>query len=136
MCTIGFFLSLIFATGGGIYLLEIIDHFITHYGLVTVGLLECIILGWMFKLYKLREHANKTSEIMLGRWWDILIKAVIPLILIILLIVTIFNNIVNNPYPDYPAWLVAVTGILPLITIAGLSFILMKIRGKEEVLET
>jgi NSS family neurotransmitter:Na+ symporter len=136
MCTLGFFLSLIFATGGGVYLLEIIDHFITHYGLVTIGLLECLILGWMFKLYRLREHANKTSEILLGKWWDVLIKFIIPLVLIILLIVTIFNNVVNNPYPEYPGWLVAVTGILPLLTITGLSFVLMKIKGKKEEVVT
>jgi NSS family neurotransmitter:Na+ symporter len=131
MCTLGFFFSLIFITGAGLHLLEIVDHFITNFGLVTIGLLECIIFGWMFRLSKLREHANETSDIMLGRWWDVLIKYVIPAILIILLIMAIINNVTNNPYPSYPSWLVVLFGIGPLLIITGLSYILMKIKGKE-----
>ena len=131
MCILGFFFSLIFVTGAGVHLLEIVDHFITNFGLVTIGLLECIIFGWMFRLSKLREHANKTSDILLGRWWDILIKFVIPAILIILLIMAIINNVINNPYPSYPGWLVVLFGIGPLLLIIGLSFILMKIKGRE-----
>jgi NSS family neurotransmitter:Na+ symporter len=130
MCILGFFFSLIFTTGAGVHLLEIVDHFITNFGLVTIGLLECIIFGWMFRLSKLREHANETSDIMLGRWWDILIKYVIPVILIILLIMAVINNVTNNPYPSYPGWLVVLFGIGPLLIITGLSFILMKIKGK------
>ena len=130
MCTLGFFISLIFATGGGFYLLEIVDHFIANFGLVTIGLVECLILGWMFKLSKLRDHANETSEIRIGRWWDALIKIIIPLILIILLIAAIVNNIVNNPYPEYPGWLVVVGGVTPIITITLLSFVLTKIKGR------
>jgi len=135
MCTLGFFLSLIFATGGGLYLLEIIDHFIANFGLVTIGLLECIIFGWMFRLRRLRDHANETSEIMLGKWWDILIKFVIPAILTILLVVAIINNVINNPYPGYPGWLIVLTGIAPLLIITVLSFVLMKIKGKKEALQ-
>ena len=135
MCTLGFFFSLIFATGGGVYLLEIIDHFITNFGLVSIGLLECIIFGWLFRIYRLREHANKTSDILLGRWWDILIKYIIPIILVILLIMAIINNVVSNPYPDYPAWLIVAMGIAPLLIITVISFVLMKIKGNKEVEE-
>lgn len=132
MCVLGFLVSLIFATGGGVHLLEILDHFVTNFGLVSIGLLECIIFGWLFRLYKLREHANKTSDIVLGRWWDILIKYIIPLILIILLVATTIKNLVENPYPDFPAWIVVLAGIVPLLTITFLSFILMKIKKNKE----
>ena len=132
MCALGFFISLIFATGGGLYLLEIIDHFIANFGLVTIGLLECLIFGWMFKIYRLREHANETSDILLGRWWDVLIKFIIPGILTILLVVSIVNNVINNPYPSYPGWLIVLMGIAPLLIITVLSFVLMKIKGTKE----
>ena len=136
ICVLGFLFSLIFTTGGGLYLLEIVDHFVTNFGLVSVGLMECLILGWMFKIYRLRMHANETSEILLGRWWDILIKFVIPAILILLLVVAIINNVINNPYPDYPGWLIVLVGIAPLLIITLLSFVLMKIKGSGEVLKT
>ena len=132
MCILGFFFSLIFTTGGGLHLLGIIDHFITNYGLVSIGLLECLILGWMFKLYRLREHANKTSEILLGRWWEILIKFIIPIILSTLLVITLIKNVVDNPYPAYPGWLIFLMGVAPLLIIIVLSFILMKIKGNKE----
>jgi NSS family neurotransmitter:Na+ symporter len=132
MCTLGFFLSMAFTTGGGLYLLEIIDHFVANFGLVTIGLLECLIFGWMFKIKCLRNHANETSEILLGRWWDILIKIIIPIILAILLVAAIVNNVINNPYPDYPGWLIVLMGIAPLLIISALSFVLMKIKGLKE----
>ena len=135
MCILGFIFSLIFTTGGGIYLLEILDHFVTNFGLVTIGLLECLIFGWLFRIYKLREHANETSDILIGRWWDILIKYVIPIILCLLLFFTILQNIFNNPYPDYPTWLIILIGIAPLLTITVISFILMKIKAKKEDLQ-
>jgi hypothetical protein len=50
----------------------------------------------------------------------------------ILLIITIVNNLVNNPYPDYPGWLIVLMGIVPLLIITVLSFILMRIKGKKE----
>ena len=136
MCTLGFFVSLIFATGGGIHLLEILDHFVTNFGLVSIGLLECIMFGWLLRVYKLRRHANETSDIMLGRWWDILIKYIIPLILIILLIAAIIKNLLDNPYPSYPGWIVILAGVAPLLIITVLSFVLMKIKGNKEAVET
>jgi NSS family neurotransmitter:Na+ symporter len=127
ICILGFFSSLIFTTGSGLYWLELIDHFITNFGLVTIGLIECIIFGWIFDIFKLREHANKTSEIIIGKWWDFLIKFVIPSILIILLIASIFDNI-KNPYMQYPWWIIIVGGITPVVIIFILSFILMKLK--------
>ena len=129
MCTFGFFASLIFTTGSGLYWLEILDHFIANFGIVTIGLLECLILGWGFNLHRFREHANKTSDIIIGRWWDVLIKFVIPIILVILLVASMLDNIIN-PYMGYPWWVILVGGMTPVVTIFLLSFILMKIKGK------
>jgi NSS family neurotransmitter:Na+ symporter len=126
LCTLGFFISLIFSTGGGSHLLEIVDHFISHFGLVTIGLLECLILGWLYSIYKLRAHANETSEIRIGIWWDYLIKYIIPTILIILLAVSVINNVIENPFPSVPHWLVITAGFLPLIAIAVVAFLLHK----------
>jgi NSS family neurotransmitter:Na+ symporter len=131
MCIIGFFASLIFATGSGIHWLGLIDHHIASFGLVLVGLLECIVLGWIYKIYKLRGHANKTSDILLGKWWDYLIKFVIPIVLIITIILSIAENI-TKPYGGYPWWIIVVGGVIPVMIIFLLSFVLMKIKPKEE----
>jgi NSS family neurotransmitter:Na+ symporter len=132
LCSLGFFISLIFATNSGLFLLDIVDHFIANYGLVIIGLIECIILGWMYNLYKLREHANKVSEIKIGKWWDFLIKFFIPLFLSILLIVGIYQNIIN-PYMNYRWEIIFTIGAIPLILMIILSFIFMKTKNRENL---
>jgi len=131
MCIIGFFISLVFATGGGLHWLDIVDHFIANFGLVMIGLVECLILGWMYTLSKLREHANETSEIQIGRWWDYLIKYVIPFVLFLLLAIAIIDNIIN-PYLGYPWWVIVLGGVIPCLAIFLLSFVFMKIKKHEE----
>jgi len=133
MCIIGFFISLVFATGGGLHWLDIVDHFIANFGLVMIGLVECLILGWMYTLSKLRDHANETSEIQIGRWWDILIKFVIPFILFLLLTIAIVDNI-TNPYLGYPWWVIVLGGVTPCLAIFLLSFIFMKIKKHTEAI--
>lgn len=132
MCIVGFLISMIFATGSGIHWLDIADHFIANFGLVMIGLVECLILGWMYKLSKLRDHANKTSELYLGRWWDYLIKFAIPFVLLILLAAAVINNIIN-PYLEYPWWIIVLGGVVPCLSIFLLSFVLMKIKKRAEV---
>jgi len=126
LCTLGFFISLIFSTGGGSHLLEIVDHFISNFGLVAIGLLECLILGWLYSIYKLRAHANETSEIILGTWWEYSIKYIVPGILMILLVISISNNVIENPFPTVPHWIVLIAGFLPLIAITIVAFLLHK----------
>lgn len=132
MCIVGFLISLIFATGSGLHWLDIADHFIANFGLVMIGLVECLILGWMYKLSKLRDHANKTSELHLGRWWDYLIKFAIPFVLLILLAAAVINNIIN-PYLGYPWWIIVLGGVAPCLSIFLLSFVFMKIKKRAEV---
>jgi len=130
LCTLGFMISLFFAMGNGIYWLELIDHFIANFGLVMIGLVECLILGWMFRLSTLRDHVNKTSEVKIGRWWDFLIKFIVPGVLIVLLIAAIVNIIINPP-EGYPGWIIVIGGVLPVVIIFLLSFVFMKIKGRE-----
>ena len=131
LCCIGFMLSLLFTAGNGLYLLEILDHFIAEFGLVTIGLLECILLGWFVPIKLFRKHANKTSDFAIGIWWDILIKIIIPTILILLLILSAINNFLY-PYQNYPWWIIVIIGVIPLLTITFLSIFFMKVSAPRE----
>ena len=42
VCVFGFIGGILFSTFAGLYYLDIVDHFITNYGLVIVGLLEVL----------------------------------------------------------------------------------------------
>jgi NSS family neurotransmitter:Na+ symporter len=97
---LGFLGSIIFTTQAGLLWLDIVDHFLTHYGLVVIGILECILVGWFFRLKVLRNHINKISSLKLGVWWDILIKYFIPLVLGVILFGDLYGEL-RNPYGGY-----------------------------------
>jgi NSS family neurotransmitter:Na+ symporter len=97
---LGFLGSIIFTTQAGLLWLDIVDHFLTHYGLVVVGILECILVGWLFKLKVLRKHINKISSLKLGIWWETLIKYFVPLMLGLILLGDLYNEL-SKPYGGY-----------------------------------
>ncbi|MGL4741710.1 MAG: sodium-dependent transporter [Sarcina sp.] len=100
MCVIGCSLSVLFATNAGLYLLDIVDAFINNYGIVTVGLLEVILIGWIVTPKKLREHSNSVSNFSIGKWWDVTIKFITPAILIYMIVQNIIIEI-KTPYGGY-----------------------------------
>ncbi|MDH3393670.1 MAG: sodium-dependent transporter, partial [Desulfobulbaceae bacterium] len=100
LCLIGFFGSLVFTTRGGLYLLDIADHFVTNYGLVFGGILECVLVGWILKAHVLRNYIN-TQGSTIPAVWNFLIRYTTPVILIYLLFLTLDGDMAKN-YGDYP----------------------------------
>ncbi len=97
---LGFLGSTIFTTQAGLLWLDIADHFITHYGLIVVGIAECLLVGWLFNIKVLRKHVNSISSIRLGYWWDITIKYFVPFVLGVILIGELYAEI-KQPYGGY-----------------------------------
>ena len=100
MCLVGFLISIAFATNAELYLLDIMDNFINNYGIVVVGLLEAFVIGWIIKPKTIRNHANSISYFRIGKWWDIIIKYVTPIILLITLVQSVITEI-KTPYGGY-----------------------------------
>jgi NSS family neurotransmitter:Na+ symporter len=99
VCLTGFAGSLVFTTNGGLYLLDIADHFITHYGLIIGGLLECILIGWVLKASSVRTHLNKTGS-SIFKLWEWSVKYFTPIVLICLVYFSITGDIEKN-YEGY-----------------------------------
>lgn len=124
ICIVGFLISSVFATGSGLYLLDIIDNFINNYGIVVVGLLEVILIGYIVKPKTIREHTNEISYFKIGKWWDVTIKYVTPAILIFMLIQSLLTEL-KTPYGGYEStailaygWSVVAIGIIGAIILA------------------
>ena len=122
VCIFGFISGIIFTTFAGLYYLDITDHFITNYGLVVVGLLETVAIGWLYGADKLRRYINEVSDIKVGRWWNFLIKYVIPICLVILCVSTLLRDI-KAPYGGYPQWAIFSFGWLMLLGVFLISFL-------------
>ena len=94
LSVVGFGLGLIFVTRGGFNWLDTIDGFVNGtWGIAFMGLLECVVLGWLWRIGTLRRHANSHSDWRVGRWWDYLVRLVIPLLLGTLFFWQLFDDI-------------------------------------------
>jgi len=127
-CSIGFLGSLIFCTRSGLMWLDIVDNWMSNYGLALVGLLECIAVGYFFHLDDLKEYINKHSEIKVHNWFDAFIKVITPAILIYLL-GSQFIKDVTETYGGYDTilpWAVTVAGWGLFLVLLALAMVLAR----------
>ena len=68
-------------------------------------------------------------EIKIGRWWDICVIVITPLILLWSFVFAIYKE-ARFGYGDYPRW-AGLTGIGVIVLIIIMSFVLMKLKGRE-----
>ena len=127
ICILGFLVGLPFTTRAGLYWIDIADHFITNYGITVVGLLECIVIGYVLGAKKARSYINQVSEMQIGIWWDIFIKFLTPAFLGISLVFQIVN-LIKKGYGGYPIWTTYIGGGF-IIVLAIAAVILAKRKG-------
>jgi NSS family neurotransmitter:Na+ symporter len=127
---VAFAIGIFYTTRAGLYWLDIIDNFMNS-GLILVALIEAIVLGYFFRLEKLRDHCNLSSEIKLTTWWDICIKIITPLVLALLIINEIVMRI-KAPYGNYSRGAECWGWILLIVFFIG-SLLLMRMRREENV---
>lgn len=133
-CIIGFLSCLIYTTHAGSHWVDITDHYIADFGLVTTGLVQCLIIGYIFGPLKLRKYLNSISEVRLGRLWDWMIKYFTPVVLIIILVINIYKEI-KQPFQGFPWWSLIVGGWGVLIGFGILGYFLYRKQGSEPIEE-
>jgi NSS family neurotransmitter:Na+ symporter len=123
VCGVGFLISLLYITGAGLLILDIVDNFVNSFGIVISGLLEVILIGWFFKLNKIREENNLVSDFKIGSWWNISIQIITPFVLIVM---TVMNFILefSRPYGDYPLHALVAFGWGTIVATILIAFIL------------
>lgn len=122
--------TIFFGCRAGINWLDIFDHWANDYGLVSVGLLQCIIVGYFFSTDKLRDYINQVSEIKLWGWWELCIRVITPVILGYLIFTNFLAEITQgNLYGtsgtdfDRYLWIAPVT----FLGLAGIAFALARL---------
>ncbi len=129
----------------GFTLLDLVDHWAFSHGLLVVGLIECLLIGWVYGVGKIRRTINEYSKYRLPRAFDWMIKVVIPLLIAGVLIFSIIDQLRDPaglygssytanysvdwgwlralPLFAFCLWIVAATGGAALLTFR---------RGKDE----
>ena len=95
LCIVEGVISLIYVTGAGLAILDIVDYFINSYTLILTGILEVIVAGWFFKTSKILDQINRnTKNFRMPSWWFLpSIRVIAPTVLSGLFIWNIVNLI-------------------------------------------
>ncbi len=97
---IGFLGSTCFATYAGFnYILDIVDSYVANYVIATLGLIETVLVCYIYGVENIRNEANKFSDFKVGKWFNFLLKYVTPFILGI----TVISNFIKgiNDFSTY-----------------------------------
>ncbi|MGD2095571.1 MAG: hypothetical protein PVH77_11240, partial [Phycisphaerales bacterium] len=136
---IGFLFGLIYITEGGFNWLGTIDGFVNGtWGIAFMGLLECVVLGWLWRIDILRRHANSRSDWRLGKWWDYLIRLVIPVVLGSLFFWQLFDDIrgqgfLKTPEGDWILTNCVGLSVVALVPVVAIIFSITK--GRKDIKE-
>ncbi|MBA7478713.1 hypothetical protein ES707_14141 [subsurface metagenome] len=140
MSAVGLIFGLIYITRGGLNWLETIDGFVNGTrGIALLGMLECMVLGWLWRIGVLRRHANSRSDWKLGKWWDYMIRLVIPILLGTLFFWQLFDDINNEsgflrtPQGEWILENCVGVGVLVLAPVIAIVFSLVKGRRDAEI---
>ena len=119
-------------TTTGVYVLDIIDHFINRFGILLVAVVSMLLLSWVFKKTGLlREHLNRDGSVHLGSWWQVLIGVVAPAALTFILVSELINN-VQEPYEGYPTWMLTTLGWGLAVAVAVLGFVAARMPWRDK----
>lgn len=129
-CMVGFVGSLIFTTRSGIFWLDIVDYFVMNFGLLAIGLLEALVIGWILGSSKMGKYINEGSRLKVGRVWGFSMKFIIPIVLGVLLIREVIS-LVDKPYGGYSWKHLGFVGIGWFIFVIFMSVVFSKMRWRK-----
>ena len=119
---LGFLSGLLFVIKPGLYIMEIVSHFVI-YNILLAILLESVAVGWFYNSEKLSGFVNKNSIIKIGGVWRFFIRFVIPVIVIVLISLQIKSDF-RLDYNGYPLWAILSFGIGTIAIPIAIAFLL------------
>lgn len=131
MCGLCALASILYATKGGLYYLDVVDHFVNNFGLVLVALVEVVLLAWVLRqLRVLQNHVNERSYIRIGNWWIYALGIITPILLIVVMGFNFYNELTTR-YGDYPLSGLIIMGWGMAIGLPIIGFILQAVRSRD-----
>jgi NSS family neurotransmitter:Na+ symporter len=121
--------SILYATGSGLYLLDSTDRTILTISVGLTGLLEIVIIGWILnRTNKIRAYNNAISDFKIGPWWNFFLIVITPAVLGYSSIKVINGDLTNN-YEGYPNSIIAVSWGIAVLAFV-LSFFFQSLENK------
>jgi neurotransmitter:Na+ symporter, NSS family len=77
VCLSGLVLSLLFTSNWGWVLFDMVDHYVTNYVIIAIGLCQCISVGWLFERHstavRSEEHRKSLRSMALFYWFPVVV---------------------------------------------------------------
>lgn len=141
LCIVAGVISIVFITESGLAWLDIVDNWTNQYNMIVIGVLECIVVGWVFKPKRVLEEINKnTNKYRMPTWWFVTsIKFLAPIVLTGFCLWNLYNLFVSGGIygsdSGYPLWSNIVGGWAVTILVFASGFIakgIIKYRKKKD----
>jgi NSS family neurotransmitter:Na+ symporter len=124
-------LSLVlFSTTSGIYVLDVVDHFVNQYGILVVALVSMLVVAWVVRaLPGLEQHLSVHGRPRVGAGWRLLTSVVAPVGLAVVLALSLRDDL-RQAYEDYPTWLLLGFGWLLVVVLPLLGVLVARLRWR------
>ncbi|XP_059149192.1 sodium- and chloride-dependent glycine transporter 1-like [Physella acuta] len=128
-----FLIGLPFASRGGIYLFQLVDWYIAAFAALSVGILECVIVGWIYGAEKMLSDVyfmtGRRPPYVFVLLWRFIVPALYTLLLIVTLMTyeaPVFEGYTYGPGGVAFGWFVATVWFLPVPVVAVLKLVWAK----------
>ncbi|XP_076672197.1 sodium-dependent neutral amino acid transporter B(0)AT3 isoform X1 [Andrena cerasifolii] len=138
VCTVCFFVGLIFCTGAGEYWLKMFDSFAGTIGLVMVALMEMISVVFIYGHEKFTKDIEEMTGYKPGLYWQVTWRFLAPIIMVCILVSSIVSMIIKKPtysawdpvlakfvILDYPSWVLAIAVVIICAGIAPIPIVFL-----------
>ncbi|CAL1528298.1 unnamed protein product [Lymnaea stagnalis] len=122
VCVVCFLLGLPLVCNGGFYLLELVDYSVSGFPLLVVGLIECVVINWVYGFNKFWSDIQMMVGDKPQIYWKVTWKYVSPLVILLTIIMNIifFNEPSSGgvPFPQWAqslSWLIAAFPIVAIV---------------------
>jgi len=100
VCAAGYALTVVFTTGGGLLILDIVDHFINNLCILGLALAEITLMSYVIGLDNIQRDVNATSDFSVGQMWKACLKLVTVAVLGYTFVMNIYTDM-GTPYGGY-----------------------------------
>ncbi len=123
VCGGGFVISSIYATGAGLYILDIVDYFVNSFAIIAVGVIEAIVVAHVFGIKKFQDLANSNSIQKVGSLWKVSVMLIVPVVLLLNIVLLVIET-VKNGYGGYSLGALGAYGVGTLAAIFVITVVL------------
>lgn len=122
---VGFLLGIPCTTQGGMYVLQLMDHYSAGFCVLIIAISECVAINWIYGDKKFMGHIEMMLKRKMFPIWCICWKYISPMLIVVILIFSFvrYSPVVygGQSYPvwaDVIGWMMTLASNIPIVIVA------------------